>query len=122
MAMEKPTLDSLLNTLSRVAGEAFAAEGADPSLGRVIITNRPDLCDLQTNGVFAAAKALHKFPQELATNIAERLRVNSAFHDVSVEGAYLNITLSDDLLLAESDLRLEALRAAKPLRIVVDYG
>jgi arginyl-tRNA synthetase len=61
-------------------------------------------------------------PQDFAAKIARHLDGHSAFRDVSVAGAYLNMTLSDDLPMAESVLGLEAIRAATPLRIVIDYG
>lgn len=113
---------SVLSVLSHVVSKAFAMEGADPSLGRVIVSNRPDLCDVQSNGAFAAAKALNMPPQEFAAKVARHLDGHSAFRDVSVVGAYLNMTLSDDFLMTESSLRLEAIRGTNPLRIVIDYG
>ncbi|HEX2832548.1 MAG TPA: arginine--tRNA ligase [Thermoanaerobaculia bacterium] len=113
---------SLLSRLTRIVGDAFAASGADPALGRVVVSNRPDLCDVQSNGAFAAAKALQKAPPEFANEVAERLRGNAAFRDVSVAGAYLNMTLSDALLMEESGERLEAIRAESPLKIIIDYG
>jgi arginyl-tRNA synthetase len=122
MALQDVTPPSLLNVLTRVVSKAFAMEGADPSLGRVIVSNRLDLCDVQSNGAFAAAKALGMPPHDFATRIAQHLHGNIIFREVSAVGAYLNMTLSDDFLMTESGQRLGTIRAANPLRIVIDYG
>ena len=43
-------------SLSTIVGEAFAAEGIDPSYGGVVVSQRPELAQFQANGAMAAAK------------------------------------------------------------------
>jgi arginyl-tRNA synthetase len=113
---------SLLAKLSEITGAAFAEYGADFAFGRVIVSNRPDLCDVQCNGAFAAAKTLKKAPPQIANDIRERVASHPAFRKVEVAGGYLNLTLSDEWLIAESGQRLDALGAEQKLKIIVDYG
>lgn len=120
--MDSLTHGSMLSKLSAIVGNAFAAYGADPALGRVTVSNRPDLCDVQCNGAFTAAKTLRKAPPEIANAIRELLAGNAAFREVSVAGGYLNLTLSDAFLIAESNQRLEAIQAETKLKVMVDYG
>lgn len=115
-------MGSLLTKLSEITGAAFAEYGADFAFGRVIVSNRPDLCDVQCNGAFAAAKTLKKAPPQIANDIRERIASHPAFSNVEVAGGYLNLTLADDWLIAESDQRLDAIRAEQKLKIIVDYG
>lgn len=117
-----PPSGSLLGLLSAIVSEAFAAIGADPSFGRVLVSNRPDLCDMQCNGAFAAAKILRRPPPAIAEEVAQRLTGHPAFRDVAVAGGYVNLTLSDAWLLEESNRGVEAIAATQPLTIIVDYG
>ncbi|HEY2323753.1 MAG TPA: arginine--tRNA ligase [Thermoanaerobaculia bacterium] len=115
-------MGSLLTKLSEITGAAFAEYGADFAFGRVIVSNRPDLCDVQCNGAFAAAKMLKKAPPQIASDIRERIAAHPAFSKAEVAGGYLNLTLSDEWLIAESGERLDAIRAEQKLKIIVDYG
>jgi arginyl-tRNA synthetase len=122
IAMLAPMPDTLLSQLSRIVADAFRKEGADASFGRVIVSNRPDLSDVQCDGAFAAAEQSGKSARELAAAIALRLRSAAAFQSVSVAGGYLNFTLADELLLSQSSRTLHDLRAPQASRIVIDYG
>ena len=48
-------MEKLLDLLSTKVGDAFEAAGYDRSLGRVTISNRPDLCEYTCNGAMAGA-------------------------------------------------------------------
>ncbi len=119
---------TLLDELSRRVGDAFAAAGLDPQLGRVKPADRPDLAQFQCNGALPAAKIAKKNPRELATAIAENLSGDAAFSEVTVAGpGFINIKLSDD----EIARRMNALSGAgdwkdtvaiSPEKIVMDYG
>lgn len=113
---------SLLQKLSDIVGHAFDDYGTEFAFGRVIVSGRPDLCDVQCNGAFAAAKTLRKPPPQIAADIRDRMGTHPAFRAIDVAGGYLNLTLSDEWLIAESDQRLDAIRAETPLKIIVDYG
>jgi arginyl-tRNA synthetase len=66
-------MTDLKTSLSEAVAAAFAAEGVDASLARVVASDRPDLADFQSNGALPAAKALKANPRELAGKVAERL-------------------------------------------------
>ena len=119
---------TLSEELSSIVGEAFAGEGLDLALGAVKPADRPDLAQFQCNGALAAAKAAKKKPRAIAESIAERLRDQTLFQDVTVAGpGFINLTLTD----ANLSTRLDALGKSaafggwvKPDRekVVMDYG
>jgi arginyl-tRNA synthetase len=119
---------TLIDELSAIVGEAFAAEGFDCSFGFVRRSDRPDLAQFQCNGALAAAKAAGKKPQDAAGAIAGRLAAIAAFTKVDVAGpGFINLTLADDFLAERAnrladDSRAGAWRRAAPERIVIDYG
>ncbi len=52
-------MKQFLDQLSEEMGAAFEKAGFDAALGRVGISNRPDLCEYQCNGALPAAKVYH---------------------------------------------------------------
>ena len=48
-----------IEVISQEMEQAFEAAGYDPSLGRVTVSSRPDLCEYQCNGAMAGAKKYH---------------------------------------------------------------
>ena len=53
-------MQKILDLISEEVMQAFGAAGYDAGLGRVTLSNRPDLCEYQCNGAMAAAKAYRK--------------------------------------------------------------
>ena len=49
-------MEKLLDLLSAEVGAAFEKAGYDKELGKVAVSNRPDLCEYQCNGSLAGAK------------------------------------------------------------------
>ena len=93
--------------LSRIAGEAFAAEGLGETYGQVQISDRPDLAQFQCNGALAAAKMAGRSspagaktnPRAIAEKIAARLKASSIFAKVEIAGpGFINLDLSDAAL------------------------
>jgi len=70
-------MTSLVAELSRLAGQAFAAEGLSDNFGLVQVSDRPDLAQYQCNGALAAAKAAKTSPRAIAEKIAARLRAKA---------------------------------------------
>jgi len=66
-------MTSLASELSRLVGQAFAAEGLSESFGQVQASDRPDLAPFQCNGALAAAKAIKSNPRAIAEKIATAL-------------------------------------------------
>lgn len=50
---------------------AFEAAGYDRGLGKVTLSNRPDLCEYQCNGAMAGAKTYRKAPIMIANDVVE---------------------------------------------------
>lgn len=119
---------SLFEELTELAAAAFAAAGADPSLGVVVKSQRPDLGQFQVNGALAAAKQTGHNPRQLAEAIASTMGEDPRIDSVTVAGpGFLNISVTDEALAATlSDLsvdeRLGVPMAPDPRRVVVDYG
>lgn len=113
--------------LSAAAGKAFAAHGLDPALGRVAVSDRPDLADFQCNGALAAAKAAKRNPREIAALIAEALKSESAIQSVEIAGpGFINLKVTDAALSARAaaiaaDPRCGAETKATQ-KVMVDYG
>ncbi len=113
---------------SRLVGAAFADLGADPALGRVIRSDRPDLAPYQCNGAMAAAKALKRNPREIAQAVADRVAQDPGVVDVQVAGpGFLNLRVADAMLTARADAlaaddRAGARLRPKPEAVVIDFG
>ncbi len=121
-------MNKLIDRISEQVSQAFAAAGYDASLGRVSVSNRPDLCEYQCNGAMKGAKAYGKAPLQIAADVAELLRENEPFSSVeAVKPGFLNLTLSPGYLAAylnemrEAD-RFGIEREGEAQTIVVDYG
>ncbi|MCM1112391.1 MAG: arginine--tRNA ligase [Muribaculum sp.] len=121
-------MKKLLDILSEKMGEAFAAAGYDASLGRVTVSNRPDLCEYQCNGAMAGAKQYKKAPLAIAQEVAEQLQSDRVFAEAAaVAPGFLNLKLSEDFLAQylggmEADAKFGLDMPAHPSKIVVDYG
>jgi arginyl-tRNA synthetase len=96
-------MTSLATELSRLVGQAFAAEGIAESFGLVQVSDRPDLAPFQCNGALAAAKAMKTNPRAIAEKVAARLKQDAIFSRVEIAGpGFLNLDLSDQALNART--------------------
>jgi len=116
---------TLAAELSRIVGAAFAAEGLPENLGRVQVSDRPDLAQFQCNGALAAAKAAKANPRAIAEKIAARLKADALFGKVEIAGpGFLNLDLTDAAL----DARAAALKpdagagTGAGKTVVIDFG
>jgi len=121
-------MTDLKGRLGEAVRAAFAAEGLPEDLGRVGVSDRPDLADFQSNGALAAAKAAKANPREIAGRVAERLKADVRLSAVEIAGpGFINLTLSDDALTDRAleiaaDSRLGAEHVDTPRRVVIDYA
>ncbi len=121
-------MKKFLDLLSEEMGKAFEAAGYDGALGRITISNRPDLCEYQCNGAMAGAKQYHKPPIAIAGEVAEKLAGSEVFSEAAAAApGFLNLKLSEEYLLkvvremaAAPKFGLEKPEKAK--KIVIDYG
>lgn len=120
-------MKKILELLSEEMGKAFEAAGYDGALGRVTVSNRPDLCEYQCNGAMAGAKQYHKAPVAIAGDVAEKLKDSRVFREAAaVAPGFLNLKLSEEYLLhvvrkmaSEPKFGLEE---PEKKTIVIDYG
>lgn len=121
-------MKKILDLLSEEMGRAFEEAGYDSALGRVTVSNRPDLCEYQCNGAMAGAKKYKKAPVMIAGEVAARLEGSRVFREAAaVAPGFLNLKLSEDYLLevvknmvSEPKFGLEM--PEKPRKILIDYG
>lgn len=121
-------MKKFLDLLSEEMGRAFEMAGYDGTLGRVTVSNRPDLCEYQCNGAMAGAKLYHKAPVMIAKDVAEKLADSEVFSEAeAVAPGFLNLKLSEEYLLKvvqemAGDSRFGLEKPEKIKKIVVDYG
>ena len=121
-------MEKLIDLISRRVSQAFEAAGLEASLGKVTVSNRPDLCEYQCNGAMPAAKQAHRPPLELAQAVAAQLEGETMFARVeAVKPGFLNLTLDpaylrDYVARMAQDARFGLEPEAQPKTIVMDYG
>lgn len=121
-------MKKLLDLLSEEMGQAFETAGYDAALGKVTVSNRPDLCEYQCNGAMAGAKQYHKAPIMIAGEVAEKLADSKVFKEAAaVAPGFLNLKVSERFLLeyvrdmaAAEKFGLEV--SPHPRKIIIDYG
>lgn len=121
-------MKKILDLISEEMQRAFAAAGYAPELGKVTLSNRPDLCEYQCNGAMAGAKQYKKAPIMIANDVAAQLAESKVFSEVqAVAPGFLNLKVTDAFLKEY----LEGMSTAekfglekpeKPKKIVIDYG
>lgn len=121
-------MKKILDLISEEMQQAFAAAGYDAELGRVTVSNRPDLCEYQCNGAMAGTKKYHKAPIMIANDVAEKLSDSKVFAEVqAVAPGFLNLKIknsffTDYLKEMEKADKFGLDKPEKPMKIVVDYG
>ena len=121
-------MEKLLSIISREIGDAFEACGYERELGRVTVSNRPDLCEYQCNGAMAGAKVYHKAPIMIANDVVAKLAgskvlemaeaVNPGFINLKVSGAYMAQYLEE----MRNSEKMGVEEAKDPQTMILDYG
>lgn len=116
--------------IKEVVVKAFLEAGFDEKYAMVGISNRPDLCQYQSNGAMAAVKEYKKAPLVIAEEVVAKLVEvgETIFEKVeAVKPGFINLTLKDAFLAdyvnqmkEEENFGYE--KEASPKRIVLDYG
>ena len=73
-------MKKLLELITEEFEKAFEKNEYDKKLGKVVVSNRPDLCQYQCNGAMAGAKLYHKAPIMIANQVVESLQENEMFY------------------------------------------
>lgn len=121
-------MKKILDKLTEEMQKAFEAAGYDAALGRVTVSNRPDLCEYQCNGAMAGAKQYHKAPIMIANDVAAQLANSSVYKEAAaVAPGFLNLKVSEEFLLEyvqgmKADSKFGLDMPEHPKKIVIDYG
>ena len=75
---------SIIETLNEIFMNAFSEKGYDRELGRVVVSNRPDLCQFQVNGAMGGAKLYRKAPIKIAEDVLCAIKENDVIKEVNV--------------------------------------
>ena len=121
-------MKKMIDLLTREMQAAFEAAGYDPALGRVTLSNRPDLCEYQCNGAMAGAKQYRKAPIMIANDVAARLQDSKVFSEANaVAPGFLNLRVTESFLAeylqnmaADEKYGLEM--PEHPKKTIIDYG
>ena len=121
-------MQKILDLISEEVKKAFEAAGYDAELGRVTLSNRPDLCEYQCNGAMAGAKKYHKAPIMIAQEVAEKLQESNVLSEVSAAApGFLNMKVKESFvrdylcqMRTGEKFGLEMPEQAK--KIIIDYG
>ena len=118
----------ILDVISDEMKKAFLSAGYAEELGKVTVSNRPDLCEYQCNGAMAGARQYKKAPAVIAQDVAEQLVDSTVFEEAkAVNPGFLNLKLKasfvkDYLDHMQHDPKFGLDMPAHPEKIVIDYG
>ena len=88
-------MNKILDMMERELKRAFTASGYEDSFAKVVLSNRPDLCEYQCNGAMAAAKKYKKKPIDIANEVVEKASANPVFSEITaVMPGFINIRLN----------------------------
>lgn len=121
-------MKKILDLISDEMKNAFEQAGYARELGKVTLSNRPDLCEYQCNGAMAGAKQYKKAPIMIANDVVAKLSDSKVFKAAeAVAPGFLNLTLRPEFvggyirdMRADKKYGLEETK--NPAKIVIDYG
>lgn len=121
-------MEKFLDLISDEMKKAFDAAGYQADLGKVTVSNRPDLCEYQCNGAMAGAKQYHKAPIMIAGDVAKKLQGSGVFSEVNaVAPGFLNLKVSEHfvkeyLQKMRDDDKFGLQTPERAQKIIIDYG
>ena len=121
-------MEKFLDLISEEMQQAFEAAGYDRELGKVTLSNRPDLCEYQCNGAMAGAKRYRKAPIKIAEEVAEKCEESRVFSSVTaVAPGFLNLKVKEDVLAEYLNRMRQSPKFGlempqNPKKIIIDYG
>ncbi len=121
-------MKKLIDMLTLEMQGAFEKAGYDGALGKVTLSNRPDLCEFQCNGAMAGAKQYRKAPIMIANEVAALLAESEVFCEVcAVMPGFLNLKVSEAFVQQylqgmRQDEKFGLEMPKKPKKIIIDFG
>ena len=87
-------MKTIIELISNEVMTAFKEAGYDENMGKVTMSNRPDLCEYQCNGALAAAKQYHCAPIQIAKAVVAQLNAQDYSLVEAVNPGFINLKLS----------------------------
>lgn len=121
-------MEKFLDLISEEIKNAFEAAGYDRELGKVTLSNRPDLCEYQCNGAMAGAKLYKKAPIMIANDVVAKCENSPVFSEVSaVAPGFLNLKVKESMITEylgkmAADEKFGLAMPKQPKKIIIDYG
>lgn len=121
-------MNTIIEKLTEKMSSAFEQAGYDGGFGKVITSNRPDLCDFQCDGALKGAKQYRKSPMMIAEDVAKYLEGTEEFKSVSVvPPGFINLTISNEVILGFANGMAEDRNMGIPQltdkeTLIIDYG
>ena len=120
-------MNKLINILQDKVKNAFKECGYDEEYGKVITSNRPDLCQFQCDGALSAAKKYKKAPFLIAEEVVEKCKDCNEFEKIEViKPGFININISNSFLTDYCNNMIKEEKFGcimeKDKTVVVDYG
>ena len=92
-------MKKILELITEEIKKAFEECQYDKKLGKVVVSNRPDLCQYQCNGAMAGAKLYHKAPIMIANDVVEKIKESKMFSLVeAVNPGFINMNLNNEFV------------------------
>ena len=121
-------MEKWIYLLTEELGNAFEKAGYDRNYGKVVLSNRPDLCEYQCNGAMAGAKVYRMAPVQIAAKVVEQMEGSQVFSSAeAVNPGFINLKASPEFLAAylrkmAEDEHLSVAVTDTPKTILIDYG
>ena len=120
-------MKKFISLLQEKVEEAFKKCGYDAEYGKVINSNRPDLCEFQCDGALSAAKKYKKAPFVIAEEVVEKCKNYEQFEKIEVvKPGFININVSKEFVVEYCNNLINeekfGCQMDKEKMVVVDYG
>lgn len=120
-------MKNLISLLQDRIMQAFEECGYEKEYGKVINSNRPDLCEFQCDGALSAAKQYKKAPFIIADEVVQKCSEYKEFEKIEViKPGFININVSKEFLsdYCNSLVKEEKFgcQMEKDKTVVIDYG
>ena len=116
-----------INLLQEKIEKAFEECGYNNKYGRVINSNRPDLCEFQCDGALMAAKEYKKAPIIIAEEIVQKCKECEEFENIeAVKPGFINFNISKEYLTKYCNEIIDDEKFGCTMEnnktVVIDYG
>ena len=120
-------MKKIIEIIEAEISKAFTECGYNEKYGKVINSNRPDLCEFQCDGALNAAKEYKKAPILIAEEIVQKCKDCGKIEKIeAVKPGFINITISKDFLTEYCNQLLSEEKFGcieeKDKTVVIDYG